>query len=48
MLVICEENANNYDIKDWLAFVVDGENVKADTWYRLNDGELEEVKDDAD
>ena len=48
VLVICEENSNNYNIKDWLAFVVDGENVKADTWYRLNDGELEEVKDDAD
>ena len=48
LLVICEENPNNYDIKNWLAFTVDGESVKADTWYTLKDGELEEVKDDAD
>lgn len=48
MLVICEENPNNYDINEWIAVVVDGEHIKADTWYRLNGVELEEVKDDAD
>ena len=40
ILVIAEENANNYDIADWKAVIVDGENVKADTWYCLKDGEL--------
>ena len=43
ILVIAEENAGNYDIADWKAVIVDGENVKADTWYRLKDGELCEV-----
>ncbi len=45
VLVICEENTGNYDIKEWKAVVVDGETVKADTWYTLKDGELEEVKE---
>ena len=48
VLVICEENPNNYDIAEWVAVVVDGERVKADTWYRLNGAELEEAKEDAD
>ena len=43
ILVIAEENTSNYDIADWKAVIVDGENVKADTWYRLKDGELCEV-----
>lgn len=38
VLVICEENADNWDIKEWKAFVVDGEDIKADTWYKLVDG----------
>ena len=42
VLVICEENGDNWDIKEWLAFVVDGEEVKADTWYKLVDGKLVE------
>ena len=46
MLVICEENDNNYDIKEWRAFIVDGADVKADTWYRLADGELTEVAEE--
>ena len=41
--MIAEENASDYDIADWKAVIVDGENVKADTWYRLKDGELREV-----
>ena len=44
VLVIAEENDNSYDIKAWKAVVVDGENIKADTWYKLVDGELKEVK----
>ena len=43
ILVIAEENELDYDIKHWKAVVVDGENIKADTWYKLEDGELVEV-----
>ena len=43
ILVIAEENETDYDIKHWKAVVVDGENVKADTWYKLEDGDLVEV-----
>jgi hypothetical protein len=45
ILVIAEENDDNYDVKNWRAVVVDGETIKADTWYRLVDGELKEVED---
>ena len=43
ILVIAEEGEDSYDIVDWKAVVVDGEVVKADTWYRLENGELVEV-----
>ena len=43
ILVIAEENASDYDIADWKAVIVDGKNVKADTWYCLKDGELREA-----
>ena len=43
ILVIAEEGEDSYDIVDWKAVVVDGEVVKADTWYRLGNGELVEV-----
>lgn len=46
VLVIAEECSDSYDIKDWLAVVVDGVNVKADTWYELKNGELVECKED--
>ena len=44
VLVICEENADNWGIKEWLAFVVDGEDIKADTWYKLVDGKPVEAE----
>ena len=44
VLVICEENTNDCDIKEWQAFVVDGKDIKADTWYKLVDGELVEAE----
>ena len=44
VLVICEENENNYDIKAWRAFIVDGADIKADTWYQLVNGELKEAE----
>ena len=43
ILVIAEEKEDTYDIVDWKAVVVDGKIVKADTWYRLENGELVEV-----
>ena len=43
ILVIAEERGDTYDIVDWKAVAVDGEVVKADTWYRLENGELVEV-----
>ena len=46
VLVIAEEHSDSYEIKDWLAVVVDGVNVKADTWYELKNGELMECKEE--
>ena len=46
VLVIAEEEEDRNDIKDWLAVVVDGVKVKADTWYGLKDGELIECKEE--
>ena len=45
LLVVAVENDNDYDIKEWKAVVVDGETVKADTWYTVRDGKLVEVVD---
>lgn len=45
VLVIVEENNWGCEIKDWKAVVVDGEKVKADTWYKLENGELVEVEE---
>jgi hypothetical protein len=42
ILVIAEENTNDYNVKEWKAVVVDGQNVKANTWYTLEEGELVE------
>ena len=44
VLVICEENADNCDIKEWKAFVVDGTDIRADTWYKLVKGKLVEAE----
>ena len=38
-----EWNGNTYPIKEVKAFEVDGEKVKADTWYMLVNGELKEA-----
>ena len=45
VLVIAEEKQTSYAIETWKAVVVDGETVKADTWYMLKDGELVEVEE---
>ena len=44
LLVIAEENTSDYDIAEWKAVVVDGEKIKPDTWYKLENGELVEVE----
>ena len=46
VLVIAEENESDYDIAHWNAFVIDGKQYKADTWYTFKDGELVEVSDE--
>ena len=44
ILVIAEENVLDYDIAEWKAVVVDGEKIKPDTWYKLENGELVEAE----
>jgi hypothetical protein len=46
VLVLVEERLNNYEIAHWKAVEVDGETVKADTWYRLVEGKLVEAGGD--
>ena len=47
ILVIAEESKNSYGIESWKAVVVDGTEVKANTWYCLENGELKECETDA-
>jgi len=44
VLTICIESEHDYEIKEWKSVYVDGEKVKADTWYTLRDGELIECQ----
>ena len=43
VLVLAEEN-NNCEIKEYKAAVVDGEKIKADTWYKLVSGKFTEAE----
>jgi hypothetical protein len=43
ILVIAVENECDSDIKEWKAFVVDGEKIKANTWYTLRNDEIVEA-----
>ena len=45
LLVVAEEYQKNCNIAAWKAAVVDGEIIKADTWYELRNGEFVEVSD---
>ena len=45
ILVIAEEQPNNYDVADWKAAIVDGNAIKPGTWYRLVNGEFVECND---
>ena len=44
ILVVVEEEPNNYNIKNWKATVVDGEKIKPNIWYSLKDGDFTEVE----
>ena len=44
VLVLVEENAHDCGISAWKAEVVDGERIKADTFYTLKDGEFVEAE----
>ena len=44
ILVIAVEERVSHDIATWKAEVVDGEKIKADTWYKLENGEFVEVE----
>ena len=46
ILLIAEEYDDNCDIKDWSAAVVDGNTIKANTWYTVKDGVFTEVEED--
>jgi len=45
VLVIAKEYSDSYIIKEWKAEIVDGEKIKPDTWYKLENGEFVEVED---
>ena len=43
VLVVCVEKKVSYDIAEWKAAVVDGERIRPDTWYTVENGEFKEV-----
>jgi len=43
VLVIAEENEKDYSVKEFATAIVDGKDIKADTWYKLENGKLVEV-----
>ena len=45
VLVIAEENESDYDVKEFATAIVDGKDIKADTWYKLENGKLVEVNE---
>ena len=42
VVIAMEDDDGN--IAEWKAGVIDGETLKADTWYTLKDGEFVEVE----
>ena len=46
LLVIAEECDTNYAIKEWKAAVVDGDEIKPDVWYKLENGEFVEASEE--
>ena len=45
LIALANRNENGV-ITEWKAGVVDGETLKADTWYKLENGEFVECEDD--
>ena len=45
ILIFVLEKEGTREIEDWKAVVVDGKTIKADTWYKLENGEVVEVKE---
>ena len=43
VLVVCVEKKDSYDIAEWKAAVVDGERIRPDTWYTVENGEVKEA-----
>ena len=43
VLVIAEENKSDYSVKEFATAIVDGKDIKADTWYKLENGKLIEA-----
>ena len=39
------EETEHYEVTDWACAIVDGKDIKPDTWYRLKDGKLVEDND---
>ena len=46
LIVIAEECDTNYAIKEWKAAVVDGDEIKPDVWYKLENGEFVEASEE--
>ena len=44
VLVLAREQEDSYDLVEWKTEVVDGERIKADTWYTLKDGQFIECE----
>ena len=43
LLVCAIESERSYDVATWAAAIVDGEKIKPDTWYTVENGEFVEV-----
>ena len=46
VLVLCEEKTGSCDIETVKMIVIDGENYKPDTWYKIDSGEVVEDNED--
>ena len=46
VLVLCEEETGNYKVASYKVEVVDGERIKANTWYALVNGEFKEASNE--
>lgn len=42
------EDNDFYEVTDWAAEIVDGDKIKADTWYHLENGKLVECEKDGE